>query len=434
MELTLAAQDYSAPEVEAALVAAVAADPDLYWTVLKYLPLHPEAAFTAHVDGWNTVSAAIQAGVAVPHVSGLNGTSPAADPDGAARQLSELHQRRLLAAVCQEGLRSVETGAPPEEIVTRIEEGAAAARQAVAGHRLGNVNWGDDLLGHVVKEADSAVAARASGMRTLGLPTGLPGLDRVINGLMPGGVYVLGGPPSTGKTSLALQWACHIAQTAGVPTVFVTFENTPKNLVLKAVSRLSGISATAVEQGRIDPQKWSAGVQAFSAISPLLAFVHGDAGTTMDTIEERVRETLNRHGTDQCLIVVDYLQRMAFLERYETIGESISLLMLRLHDMAARLQCPVMPLSSLASGTGDGEKITLSSLSRRGDLEYAADVVLLLGPRVETAMASIMRAKEVPGMRLLDLLIAKNRYGEAARAIPLMFRANLGDFAEESAT
>jgi len=33
---------------------------------------------------------------------------------------------------------------------------------------------------------------------------------------------------------------------------------------------------------------------------------------------------------------------------------------------------------------------------------------------------------------LLDLVIAKNRYGEAARRIPLLFRPTVGDFQEDT--
>jgi hypothetical protein len=35
------------------------------------------------------------------------------------------------------------------------------------------------------------------------------------------------------------------------------------------------------------------------------------------------------------------------------------------------------------------------------------------------------------GLRLLDLLVAKNRYGEANRTIPLLFRPATGEFEQE---
>jgi hypothetical protein len=65
-------------------------------------------------------------------------------------------------------------------------------------------------------------------------------------------------------------------------------------------------------------------------------------------------------------------------------------------------------------------------------LEYAADVVLLLGARKELTLGSAARAKATSGARLLDLLVAKNRYGEANYRVPLLFNAVIGEFDEET--
>jgi replicative DNA helicase len=162
-----------------------------------------------------------------------------------------------------------------------------------------------------------------------------------------------------------------------------------------------------------------------------LAFVQADAGTSVAFVTARVREALARAPGASGLVIVDYLQRMAYGERFGTLDENVSALSLRLRDLAAQLDLPVLAISSLASSEIAGDAMHLGSLARRGDLEYAADVVLLLGERSYVAAASSSRARLLPGTTLLDLFVAKNRYGEAGRAIPLLFRPSTGDFQEE---
>ena len=88
-------------------------------------------------------------------------------------------------------------------------------------------------------------------------------------------------------------------------------------------------------------------------------------------------------------------------------------------------------VSALTPGRADDEPLRLASLAERGELEYASDVVLLLGPRSSVGLASAARAQASPGVSMLDLLVAKNRYGESGRTLPLLFRASIGEFQEE---
>ncbi len=169
------------------------------------------------------------------------------------------------------------------------------------------------------------------------------------------------------------------------------------------------------------------GVERFAALAPRLAFVPANAGTSVDFVESTTREAL---GGQPGLVIVDYLQRMAYGEKFETLQDNVSALAQRLRDLAVRLDLPVLAISALAPAADDAP-LGLSALAQRGELEYASDVVLLLGPRAKVGLASAERVHAAPNLRLLDLLVAKNRYGEANREIPLLFRPSTGDFREE---
>ena len=104
-----------------------------------------------------------------------------------------------------------------------------------------------DLLQRVLDDAARIQFEREAGRSTIGLPTGIPSLDRVLNGLSARGLYILGGAPGAGKTSLSLQIAFEVAQRA--PVLYLTYENSPDNLVLKTICRLAGVQPGAVERG-----------------------------------------------------------------------------------------------------------------------------------------------------------------------------------------
>jgi len=85
------------PELEKALLAAIAARPELYWEVLDLLP--PEA-LTETRKAFEDLAAAIEQEKPLPKLEG----EPAGDPIAAAKELAGLYQRRLLAALAQEFL------------------------------------------------------------------------------------------------------------------------------------------------------------------------------------------------------------------------------------------------------------------------------------------------------------------------------------------
>ena len=414
------AGEYTNVELEAGLMAAIRAAPDSYWQALDLLPTEAADAFTIHGDDWQDLADAIEANAPLPS----NGhTAPVADPLAAARTLGELYQKRSLAQLHQKALVRLRDGAGVSTLIEGLVEGLAAVQEAVSATRPGALLWGDALVGDVLKQAGDALEAKEAGRETLGIPTGHRDLDRMLNGLNPG-FYVLGGAPGVGKTSLALQWACRCAEE--LPVLYVTYENSPQSLVLKAIGRMAGISPADVDRGRADLVKLREGAQAFAAVGGRLAFLEGNRRTTTAYIQGQARQAMARHGASRCLVVVDYLQRMAHAgaSNYGSLRENVSALTLELRELATRLDSPVLAISSLSRGVNNYGKPTLEALKESGDLEFAADVVLLLGANDDDAIGNRLA-------RLVDLQVAKNRYGEAGRKVKLVFKPALGDFREE---
>jgi len=416
------ADDFTDANAERALIAAVAAQPALYWELVDTLSA---VAFAVEGACWHAIAAAIEA-ERPPDVPPA--WPPAPDPQAMARRLADLYQRRLLAAVQERlGQALYDETRPASELATLLEEEAARAQAANRETRAGQLVWASDVLPAVLKDADERRRQReATGKPVMGLPTGLPTLDAILGGLEEG-LTILAGAPGVGKTTLALQIAAAVAPAA--PVVYVTFENSPANLTLKAVCARAGVNPRDVQRGWADLGKLRAGAEAWRPVAERLALVEGTGRLTVAQVRATALRAMNRHGAERCLIVADYLQLWAKaadeLRGLATVRERVETLGAALRELSARLRSPVLALASQNRAGGDygGGKgaAALDSLKESGDLEYSADVVLFLTPAKERMAVEPARA--------VDLTVAKHRNADTGR-VELIFRPDVATIRE----
>jgi replicative DNA helicase len=405
-------------------MAAIAGAPALYWELLDTLPTE---AFAAEPEAWGALAAAIEAErpAAVPVE-----WSASSDPQASGRRLADLYQRRLLAGA-QERLaaRLHDPETPAAMLASLLEEEAAGVQAAIRETAAGRLLWASDLLSDVLRDAETRNLKRLeTGKPVLGLPTGIGKLDTLIGGLQEG-LTLLAGAPGVGKTTFALQLAGAVAPLA--PVVYVSFENSPANLALKAICARGTVNPLDVQRGLVDLGKLREGARLWQPVAERLAILEGSSALTMAQIRALALRAMNRHKSEQCLIVVDYLQLMAKasaeLRGMATVRERVETLGAMLRELSSRLRSPVVALASQnrAEGGYDGQKgsASLSSLKESGDLEYAADVVLFLTPAKERQAIAPARA--------VDLTIGKNRNGDTGR-VPLIFRPDVATLREEA--
>ncbi len=407
---------------ERALIAAVAAQPALYWELVDTLPA---GAFAVEGACWTTVAAAVEA--EQPAGTPPEWT-PAPDPQATARRLADLYQRRLLAAAQERlGQALYDERRPAAQLATLLEEEAARIQAAIRETQAGRLVWASDVLPAVLKDADERRRQReATGKPVMGLPTGLAGLDAILGGLEEG-LTILAGAPGVGKTTLALQIAA--AASSGAPVVYVTFENSPANLALKAVCARAGVNPRDVQRGWADLAKMRQGADAWRPVAERLALVEGTGRLTVAQVRATALRAMNRHQAGSCLIVADYLQLWAKasdeLRGLATVRERVETLGASLRELSARLRSPVLALASQNRAGGDygGGKgaAALDSLKESGDLEYSADVVLFLTPAKER--------QAVEPARAVDLTVAKHRNADTGR-VELIFRPDIATIRE----
>ena len=289
---------------------------------------------------------------------------------------------------------------------------------------------GADLLPDILE----MVTARAqqwekTGRAVMGIESGFRALDEILNGLGPG-LHLLAGAPGVGKTTFALQMSIS-ACLRGIPVIYVTYENSARNLLLKAICARAGLVPRDFERGMAHAEQLQQIKATAKELRPSLVFleiIEGSMSLQLSEVRGRIRKALQRHNAHSCLVIYDYLQRAAPAEGQKEVRTNVSSLAGHLRDLANRLDCPVLAICSQNRaegnyGTNRGGSASLTSLKESGDLEYSADSVMFL-IRNEQRMATH------PAIAV-DLTLSKNRFGPVG-SIPLIFRPDVGVFREEA--
>lgn len=216
--------------------------------------------------------------------------------------------------------------------------------------------------------------AMQSGQPDAGVSTGLAELDRYTLGFGPGETIILAGLTSSGKTSLAMQIALHVAHT--VPVAYFSLEMTQKQQVLRIISTLARVDGHRMRMGRLNTYELQDVGEALATFANLKFWLDCTPHLSALQVRSRVRRLRATKGLG--LVVVDYLQKMKHppAERHDLrVGASSEIL----NTMAAELEVPALVLSQFSRGVAkDARRPQLSDLRDSGSIEQDAGMVLLI--------------------------------------------------------
>lgn len=418
------ADEFKQPALEEAFLAAVARSPALYWETVGRISAQ---AFTDGRDvTYRALAEAIEADQAPPEVPG----EPAEDPAAAAATLADLYQRRRLADFAQNVLAELRGKRPSPDLIVEFEKDLAQVEIAFKEAEAGRMTTVEAVFTEVLEEVRALHKQREeSGTTLLGVPTGFKRLDEELGGLQPG-LHLVAAEPGLGKTTMVLGIGAHAAAN-GIPTIFVSFEETLKRLTLKVVCAKAKLNAKNYAEGYGDPRTLETAFREHQRSLSQLHFIAGGSTTTVAQVRAKALQAMAKAraaglrpqgAPDRCLVIIDYLQTWASSRKeFTDFRHVVNALVAELREMALKhLNSPVLVISSQNRGGQNTSRLT--SLKESGDLEYATDSAWFLVSN-ESRFAT-------PPSRPVDLVLAKNRYGDKDQTIPLLFKPDVGTFQE----
>src|SRR6202167_5678090 len=245
-----------------------------------------------------------------------------------------------------------------------------------------------------------------------GVATGYNELDRLLLGVQPSTLNIVGARPGMGKTSFALGVLAHVGMVVDRPALLFSLEMGHLELTQRLLAAEAEVNGQHLQNGRIRTQDWAKIGAAVTRLSSAPIFIDDNPAVTVMDIRARARRLKKTEG-DLGLVVIDYLQLMTGRGRAENRQTEVAEISRGLKILARELEVPVVALSQLSRNLESRQDKTpmLSDLRESGSLEQDADVVLFLYRESEyNDEVAIDRADDA----LVE--VAKHRNGPTGKA------------------
>ncbi|MBN2742722.1 MAG: AAA family ATPase [Marinilabiliaceae bacterium] len=323
--------------------------------------------------------------------------------------IAEKKIRRDYILKAYEVIQLASSSSELEEVVTAWDQHGKTTAEQLATDAPKEIK---ELLPTVLEE----VRAKSNG-DVIGLTTGFPTLDTHLGGLVGGRVYIIGGRPGQGKTSVALNMAVHNAM-SGVNCLFVSLEQTAIDLAAKVLAGQANIGHGTLERGELNSTQWQNLDLGVGRLCSAKGKLHvSDKLKNIEHLAAIVRKSKKCNGLG--LVVVDYLQLIPSTTKGTVREQEIATISRAIKLLAMAENLPIIALSQL-NREAKGEP-RLNQLRESGSLEQDADVVLLV---YRPSLDGDESARADYG----ELIVAKNRRGTLGR-LPCYHR-NMSEFSE----
>jgi replicative DNA helicase len=339
-----------------------------------------------------------------PYLGGLWEEIPtAANAEYYARIVRDKSIVRSLIHATTEILRdSYDQAQPADELL----EGAERKILDIAQHGL----TGQTItLQEAMREAFDRIDSRVQqgDLDPSGLRTGYIDLDEITAGFHNSELVIVAARPSVGKTSLALNFARHIAVDEKQPLFFVSLEQSRIEIAERLLCCESRVDSHKLRKGSLNQHDIQKLADAGALLSKTKLFIDDSPGQSMLRISASARRLKLRHGIK--IVMVDYLQLIEPDNRRDSRQEQVAQISRRLKFLAKELNIPVIALAQLNRGLEDrqGHEPRLSDLRESGSIEQDADTVFLIH-RPET---------HEPGQHegVVEIIIGKQRNGPTGK-------------------
>jgi len=218
------------------------------------------------------------------------------------------------------------------------------------------------------------------GKYSTGVPVSFYDLDSMTQGFQRGSLIVIGGRPSMGKTSFAMNLATNVAKANKLPVCYFSLEQSREQMSYRFLSMGLGIESGRLRTGRLQQDEWSLIGKEVEDLAGVPIFICDKGSIKVKEILAKSKKIKENEGLGELgLIVVDYIQMMDGPNK-ESRDKELSKIVLDLKEMAKVLDVPVVLMSQLSRDIEKRENYRpmLSDLRETQGLEAHSDVVIML--------------------------------------------------------
>lgn len=204
---------------------------------------------------------------------------------------------------------------------------------------------------------------------------GIPGLDRMTGGMLPGQLIVVGARTGIGKSALAISVA-HAMARAGRVAGIVSIEMSDVEMTQRLVSIRTGLPTPDVKSSRtLDAEQHVRVAEALAQIAQSSVRMV-EARSALADVVAKARAMCDEQDAE--LVVIDYLQLIRIGNRNRSRVDELEEITGTLKQLARELGVPIMALAQLNRDSEDHTRPRLSDFRSSGSIEQDADIALLI--------------------------------------------------------
>lgn len=274
-------------------------------------------------------------------------------------------------------------------------------------HRSSSDGW--DALADLLQPAlDEIERVGSLGGVMSGVPTGFADLDKLLTGLHPGQLVIVGARPGIGKSTALMDFCRAAGIKHGNPCGYLSLEMSKVEIVQRLLAAEARVPLQRIRTGDLSDDDWIRLARRMAEISDAPIFIDDTPNMTLMEIRAKARRLKMRH--DIKVLAVDYLQLMTAAAtaggRYENRQAEVASFARGLKLLAKELGIAVVAASQLNRGpeSRTDKRPQLSDLRESGAVEQDADVVILLH-------REDFYDRESPRAGECDFIVAKHRNG-----------------------
>ena len=258
-----------------------------------------------------------------------------------------------------------------------------------------------------------------------GISTGFENLDKLLDGGLYPGLYVIGANSSLGKTTLVLQIADSIAQ-SGQGVLIFSLEMSKYELLAKTLSRMSFIksleqykSACYAKTTRsvllgsynneFDRRIIAEAMNDYSDWGRNIYITEGIGNVGVSHVKEKVEE-FRKFTNETPVVAIDYLQILAPYSVKMTDKQNVDKNITELKRLSRDFNIPVLGVSSF-NRESYSAPVGMASFKESGAIEYSSDVLIGLqynGWDYRDNESETVRAKRLREVRKMMEQAARN--------------------------
>jgi replicative DNA helicase len=204
--------------------------------------------------------------------------------------------------------------------------------------------------------------------------TGFDKLDTLTGGFELGNLVIIGGRPSSGKTTFCLNFAKNVSLSHGV--LFFSMEVSDKSLARKFLNETTGASAYRLKIGATTEADKLSIENNRHTWKDYNLILDQENGINLLTIRSKIKRAMLKN--DIKMICIDYLQLIASSGKEFSREQQISRIAEGLKKIAKDFNIVVVALSQLsrAGDSRENKRPILSDLRDSGAIEQNADIVM----------------------------------------------------------